>query len=409
MFPSDDRIPSEELRSRHTRCRDLLQKHIPSAGGILVTGSPNIYYMTGTSANGLAWLPLEGEMVLAVRKGLERAKLESPLANIVPFRSYKELPALCAKAGSPLTEVLAADQAGVSWEQGRMLLERLPGRRIIPADNVIARTRAVKSEQELVKMRESCRRTVLAFRELATRIRSGMSEYAVSRVLWDILLSMGHVGLYHTGMHGSAIMLGHICAGDNGNHPSAYDGPIGIRGAHPSSPVMGHQESRWLEGGILAVDAGFNFEGYLSDKTQIFFAGKRAAIPANVRKAQDACMRIAGKTAAALRPGAIPSEIYALSLELAREAGYEKTFMGAGDNRVRFLGHGIGLTVSEWPIFARGFTEPLRAGMVVALEPKIALPGIAMVGVENTYEITETGARSLTGDEDDIVCVERPA
>lgn len=405
MFTSGEHISLEELRARHKRCHTLLKKHLPTAGGLLVTGTPNIYYMTGTSANGLAWLPLEGEPVLAVRRGLERARLESPLAHITQFRSYKELPALFEKEGSPLPSILAVDQAGISWEQGRMLTERMPERAFIAADNVIARARAAKSEWELAKMRESCRLLDSSMRELAARIQPGMSEYDISRTLWDIFLAKGHGGVSATGMHGSTILLGHICAGENGNYPSAYDGPVGIKGVHPSSPVMGHRDSVWREGQILVVDAGFNFEGYISDKTQVFFAGPESAVPAEVRKAQDAAMLIAERTAAELKPGAVPAEIYALSLKLARETGYEKEFMGLENSRVQFLGHGIGLTVSEWPIFARGFAEPLQAGMTVALEPKIGLPDIGMVGVENTFEITGTGALSLTGDLNGIVCI----
>jgi len=405
MFTPAERIPSEELLSRHTRCRELLAQLIPSAEGILITGTPNLYYMTGTTANGLAWLPLEGDMVLAVRKGLDRARLESPLANIVPFRSYKELPRICDEAGCPLPLALAVDQAGVSWEQGRMLHERLSGRTLIPGDAIIARTRARKTPWELEKMRESCRRINVGFRQLAERIHPGMNEYAIGHVLWDIYLSMHHTASFPTGMHGSMVTLGHICIGDNGNFPSAYDGPLGVKGVHPASPSMGHPQSVWHEGDVLSVDSGFNFEGYISDKTQTFFAGRASDIPAAVRNAQDISMRIAEQTATALTPGAIPSEIYALSLDIAKRAGYADTYMGYGDNQVHFLGHGIGLTVSEWPIFARGFSEPLQAGMTLALEPKIAIPGVGMVGIENTYEITETGATCLTGSITDIICL----
>ena len=405
MFIPAERIPSEELLSRHTRCRELLAQLVPSAGGILITGTPNLYYMTGTTANGLAWLPLEGELVLAVRKGLDRARLESPLATVVPFRSYKELPRICEEAGCPLPPSLAVDQAGVSWEQGRMLHERLSGWTLVPGDAVIARSRARKTPWELEKMRESCRCNVVGFRQLAERIHPGMSEYAIAHVLWDSYLSMHHTASFPTGLHGSMVTLGHICVGDNGNYPSAYDGPLGVKGVHPASPSMGHPQSIWREGDVLSVDSGFNFEGYISDKTQIFFAGRASAIPPAVRNAQDTAMRIAEQTATMLKPGAIPSEIYAFSLDIAKRAGYADTYMGHGDNQVRFLGHGIGLTVSEWPIFARGFTEPLQAGMTLALEPKIAIPGVGMVGIENTYEITETGATCLTGEIADIICL----
>lgn len=406
MHTPGERLPLEELARRHARCRALLAEHVPSAGGLLVTGTPNLYYMTGTAANGLAWLPLEGDMALAVRKGHERAALESPLRAIASFHSYKELPGLFGAMGSPLAATLAVDQAGVSWEQGRMLQERMPERTFLPADAVLARARAVKSAWELDKMRRSCRLLAESYEQLAGHIRPGMSEYEISHALWNIFLSLGHTSTLPTGLHGSMVSIGHICAGDNGNYPSAYDGPLGVKGVHPASPTMGNGDSLWRTGEMLAVDSGFNFEGYISDKTQMFFAGRAADIPAEVRKAQDTAERIAEKAAGALRPGVIPSRIYAQSLEIAKQAGYEKTFMGAGDNHVRFLGHGIGLTVSEWPIFAKGFDEPLEPGMTVAFEPKIALPGVAMVGVENTYEITETGASCLTGGIRGIICLE---
>jgi Xaa-Pro aminopeptidase len=35
--------------------------------------------------------------------------------------------------------------------------------------------------------------------------------------------------------------------------------------------------------------------------------------------------------------------------------------------------------------------------MVLALEPKIGLPGLGMVGAEETYLVTEAGGEILTG------------
>ena len=67
-------------------------------------------------------------------------------------------------------------------------------------------------------------------------------------------------------------------------------------------------------------------------------------------------------------------------------------------NACKFIGHSIGLTMDETPVLARGFNSPLTAGMTLAVEPKIALEGIGLIGCENTYEIVSDGpARSLTG------------
>ena len=45
--------------------------------------------------------------------------------------------------------------------------------------------------------------------------------------------------------------------------------------------------------------------------------------------------------------------------------------------------------------------------MLLALEPKIGIPGLGMVGVENTFEVTPDGGRCLTGAAYDIICIER--
>ncbi|MBU0909594.1 MAG: M24 family metallopeptidase, partial [Proteobacteria bacterium] len=83
-----------------------------------------------------------------------------------------------------------------------------------------------------------------------------------------------------------------------------------------------------------------------------------------------------------------------------------KGFMGLGKNKVGFVGHGIGLAIDEYPVLARGFDLPLEQGMVLAVEPKIGIPAVGMVGVENTFVVTEHGGRSLTGDQFTIICVE---
>ena len=406
MNETDNRTPLRELENRHERCRALLAAMMPEAGGLLISGTSTLFYLTGTAANGVFWLPRRGKPVLAVRKGLERAGLESCLPSIVAFRSFRDLAPLFAAEGSPLTPVIAVDMAGTSWETGRMLMERLHGRTFVPAEGVLSRAKAIKSSWELARMRESGNRLYRSQRmELPERIHPGMTELAIASTLWSCCFALGHCGPQEAGMQGSGVFLGHIAAGNNGNYPSAYDGPVGLRGTHPASPFMGSADCIWEEGMLLTVDTGFNHHGYLADRTQVYFAGNERDIPEAAHKAHDAAMTLGKNAATMLRPGAIPSAIYKNILTQAEAAGFAKGFMGLGDNQVRFLGHGIGLTVSEWPIITRRSTEPLQVGMCIALEPKIGIPGVGMVGVENTFEITEDGAVSLTGDENGILCL----
>ena len=77
--------------------------------------------------------------------------------------------------------------------------------------------------------------------------------------------------------------------------------------------------------------------------------------------------------------------------------------MGYGQNQVKFLGHGVGLEVDEFPVLAKRFKTPLEAGMTVAVEPKFIFGEEESAGLENTYVVQESGpARSLIQGLDEI-------
>ena len=97
-----------------------------------------------------------------------------------------------------------------------------------------------------------------------------------------------------------------------------------------------------------------------------------------------------------LKPGAISADIYE-AVTAAVNKDFQKSFMGVNGRTVPFIGHGVGLNVDEMPVLAKGFTAPLEENMTIAIEPKIGLDGIGMVGSENTYLVTKSGGLSLTG------------
>ena len=105
-----------------------------------------------------------------------------------------------------------------------------------------------------------------------------------------------------------------------------------------------------------------------------------------------------------LRPGAIPSEIYN-SIMSNLDEEFLQNFMGFGNRKVKFLGHGVGLLIDETPVIAEGFDEPLQKGMVFALEPKKGIENIGMVGIENTFIVTAKGGECITGDNPGLIPV----
>ena len=80
------------------------------------------------------------------------------------------------------------------------------------------------------------------------------------------------------------------------------------------------------------------------------------------------------------------------------DAEFLQNFMGFGDRQARFLAHGIGLHIDEYPVIAKGFDEPLEEGMVLAIEPKRGIEQVGLVGIENTFIVTPSGGECITGD-----------
>ena len=122
----NDSIPAHELSLRWDRCKKLLHQFIPQAQGLLVFSRLNIYYFSGSFANGVFWLPFSGEPVLFCRRGEERAKIESPLTHIYPFRSYGDIETILNDLGFSFPKLVAAEMNGLSWALSNSLTKYLP-------------------------------------------------------------------------------------------------------------------------------------------------------------------------------------------------------------------------------------------------------------------------------------------
>lgn len=413
-------MAQSELAPRWQKVRTHLATSAPDAVGLLVFSRLNIYYLSGTMANGVLWLPAVANStvidpdsapppVLLVRKGIERARMESPLTDILEFRSYKDIPTLLAQTGAALpmanvrsSALVAAEMGGLSWAMASMLQERLP-LRFVSGDSALDAARAIKSPWEMAKLRTAGARHYQALHDiLPQHIRPGMSENDIARLCINSFLELGHGGQLRMSGHGEEVFVGHVAAADSGNYPHYFNGPMGFRGIHPAQPCLGGG-TLWTPGSPLLVDMAFCFEGYATDKTQIFWAGRPDSMPDNARRAYELCVEIHNRAASALRPGVLPSDIWRDALNLVEKSSFSEGFMGLGGNKVPFLGHGIGLAIDEKPVIAHSFDQALKEGMVLALEPKIGLPGWGMVGLENTFAVSPYGGESLTGNDTDIL------
>ena len=146
-------------------------------------------------------------------------------------------------------------------------------------------------------------------------------------------------------------------------------------------------------GQTVMFDIVTSYNGYQADTTRSFYLG--SSVPEKIEAAHDFCVGVLREIEQRMRPGAVCSEIYRDVRAIVEAREEPEGFMGYGDNRVKFYGHGVGLDLDEMPVIADRIDVALKPGMILAVEPKAFLKGVGPVGVENTYVITDEGCESL--------------
>ena len=384
-------VPSSELQTRMFHFRECMDNANPDWDMVAIFGKINQYYLTGTMQEGMLFIPRNDESVFWVRRSYERAIAESLFPVIKPMESFRE--AAQNFSSFPDTVYLETEVIPVALVQ--RFQKYFPFTHMKPADACIASVRSVKSKYELLLMEQSgqIHQRVLEKR-VPEILREGISEASFGGELFSILVEEGHHGVARFGMFDTEVILGHIAFGESSIYPTSFNGPGGNYGMSPAVPMLGSRDRKLKKGDLVFVDVACGVDGYHTDKTMTYTFGK--TLPDKAIEEHNACVLIQNEMAAMLVPGAIPSQIYQTIMDRLSPAFLEN-FMGFGNRQVRFLGHGIGLTIDETPVIAKGFDEPLQEGMVFALEPKKGIHHIGMVGIENTFIVTPNGGKCITG------------
>jgi Xaa-Pro dipeptidase len=383
-----DYVPGEEIAHRIAR----LQREIAASGldGCLLAHDMDLYYFTGTLQNSVLWIPADGTPVLAVKKSLDRARRESSLEEIVPMRSYKQLPELLALKKPPSRVGMELDVIPVSVHA--RLREALGGAETPDVSLAVRRIRAVKSPYEISMLQKAADIHMKVFPMVPSLVKEGMTELELAVLLEGEYRRRGLAGSTRVRAWNQEFHWGVVGAGTSANYPTCFDGPDGTEGITPAAPqVAGLRKIG--RGETLIIDMLSGYNGYMSDMTRIYAFGD---IPSEALEAHRLALEIEDRVASRLKPGEIPDSIYQEAKRTADASPWGETFMGFAGNQVSFVGHGVGLELDEFPVIAKRFTEPLAEGMVVAVEPKFFLEKTGAVGIEDTFVVEKDGARKLT-------------
>lgn len=216
--------------------------------------------------------------------------------------------------------------------------------------------KAIKSEEEIVKMR----RASLVNDEVMLKVRDflkvGLTETEVENFIKETYAS-----------HEVEVSFPPIVAfGENGADPHA----------EPSNRKLKANES-------IVIDIGCKLDDYCSDMTRTYF------LESNPYKViYDAVLNANLEAIRHIKPLMKFSDIDAYARNIIEKAGYGQYF-------THRLGHGIGRSVHE-PFDVSGSNDMLiQKGMCFSIEPGIYIPGQVGVRIEDLVVVTDEGCEVL--------------
>ncbi|MGD9135328.1 MAG: Xaa-Pro peptidase family protein [Desulfobacterales bacterium] len=399
MYPTDLNTPKVELEQRiYNLQKYLIKKDIE---GALILQLVDLFYFTGTIQQAHLYVPAQGDPILMVRKSYDRAKAESSIEKILHLDRSSDIPDILNTSGHPLPATLGLELDVLPTNLFFSFQNLFENSQIVDISQAVRLIRAVKSPYEIDIIRKAAELSDQVAAWVPNILREGMSELELAGKIEAESRRLGHQGVLRMRLWGSEMFYGHLLSGATGAVPSFLASPTGGIGASPAiaqgpgfKTIQRHEP--------VLVDYIFSYNGYLSDHTRIFSLG---SLPVELKDGHAAMLEVQRLVKKLARPGVKTGHIYNQALELTEDLGYPDNFMGVGNERVRFIGHGIGLEVDEYPFLAAGQQLELQTGMVIALEPKLIFPGKGVVGIENTHVVTDDGLEQLGRFPEDIIVV----
>ena len=388
--------PIEEIEHRLARVKARMEKEEIEA--LLVVQKMNLYYLSGTTQDGLLLISLGGKPLLMIKRELERAKVESPIQETVVLKSIREIPTLIQSHIGRIPNSLGLELDVLPVKDYFRYQELFPKAKFVDASSALRETRKIKSPFEIDLMKRAGEIGKKVYLEARKILREGMTEIEFGGLLEAVAKRYGHEGLLRVRSLNYEAYTWHVLSGLTGGIVSQSDSPMGGLGLSPAFPVGASLKVMRAHEPIL-VDFGTCYHGYQADETRMFSIGK---MKQKFIDAYQACREIHNAVLEETRPGADCEAIFVKTLKLSEKLGYKDSYLGPPKLQTRFIGHGLGLELNELPFIAQGQAYPLEEGMTFAVEPKIVFPGEGSAGVENTVVITGKGCEILTPVSEDI-------
>ncbi|OEE67846.1 peptidase M24 [Enterovibrio norvegicus FF-33] len=240
-----------------------------------------------------------------------------------------------------------------------MLQKVLAHHELVDASLMVREIRSIKSLAEIDKIRFACQVAAAGFDYLRHHLAIGMTERQACKAM--------HLEMLRLGADSCPYLIS--ASGQGG-----YD-----------NIIMGPTDRELVDGDVLIIDTGANFDGYFSDFDRNYAFGDAAE---DTVQAYDAVYAATEAGLRAAAPGSTTGDVWQAMWSVLEKAG-------ALGNDVGRMGHGLGMQLTEWPSHVPNGDVVLKPGMVLTLEPGMAFAPNRMMVHEDNLVITESGCELL--------------
>jgi Xaa-Pro aminopeptidase len=374
---------------------DLVRSHMAEEGldALVVRAPDNVLYLTnfwGMKGYEVAVFPREGEPVLVcLEASAEDASRTAWTEDVRLLRGYDDgdpRPPLARAIELAQEAARGHTRIGLELSLGTQASDRMVGEPttfthdyfhsfgtdIADATPLLARARALKTPQELVRMRLANEIAAAAMEHCRSHLRPGMKE-SEAGALWN-----GFVHGTGTGWKGRVeLALGFSLV---------WSGP-GIKTFTATGDLpVAEDEPTLFEIWVCA-------DGYWCDHTKNLCPGRPRPEYAEL---EQRLLEVYERALAHCRPGASLAELDRLIREGIASAGYP----GQPSHPVA---HGVGARAHEPPYAHQAAGGTIEEGMVLAIEPGIYWDGGGGLRVEDNFLVTSDGVEKLSTFPDGVV------